>query len=114
MATFAPGLIHFRNESVVTEQGIDDRFIGTLVSIDFQKDIEFADNITTKFRVISRELENGTKVTCQTLYIEEMFCSSTTLSFAGIVPMSDICSVIHHVLFRYTILENCFNHISRR
>ena len=100
MAIFAPGLIHFRNESVVTEQGIDDRFIGTLVSIDFQKDIEFADNITTKFRVITRELKNGTKVTCQTLYIEEMFCSSTTLYFAGIIPMSDICSVIHHVLFR--------------
>ena len=110
MATFAPGLIHFRNESVVTEQGIDDRFIGTLVSIDFQEDIEFADNITTKFRVITRDLANGTKVACKTSHIEIIFCSSTTLYFAGIIVLSLFYNNINYFI-RCTILQYCFNWI---
>ena len=86
MVTFLPGFIyHNINDSVFISQGIDSRFVGTVVSIDFQEENkEFADNIITTFRVVPIGLDNGTRVTCRTLDEEEVFHSSTKLYFAGI------------------------------
>ena len=84
MMTFSPGAIFTSNELVLELEDADTRFVAHLISIDFQEGNErFADNLTTTFTVITRGLDNGTKITCQTLHMKSKFHSSTNVYFAG-------------------------------
>ena len=77
MMNFSPGAIFTSNELVLELEDADTRFVANLISIDFQEGNErFADNLTS-FTVITRGLDNGTKITCQTLHMSSKFLSSS-------------------------------------
>ena len=77
--TFFPGV----SETDVIEGSQYDAYYGKLISVDINgEDQRLVDNITTQL-IITSELKNGTKITCQTFnFQEEMFTS-----FAYIFPV---------------------------
>ena len=84
--TFSPGQIHTMNVSVLTLRRNGNIFIGNLVSIEFQEDNrQFAESLSTNLSITTIGMNNGTKITCRTLYIRERFHSSAFIYYAGII-----------------------------